>query len=235
MADPEKAKARLHRLLKKEFGSAVSATGRGTWVTTSSLPHEIRLERSAGVEFLRVSAGVLMGVRQTKALLVTINELNVQRALTKRMWVDGKVLVAAEQPLGSLRPGDIEQLVSAVLCCARLDASALAQHGGTDTTRLVRDFVGEINSWPELLHASGAATKRELAVWIDEMTGSNCWIDNDSDPRGGPIICIGVRGTQVVFPFDLPTLVRNVEDLMKALEEEEEEDHDDDGGVAGRA
>lgn len=223
----DKAHVRLHRLLKRDLGLAVSKTGRGTWTTTSSLPHEIRIESSAGVEFVRVSAGAVIGVRQTKALLETINELNVRRALTKRMWMDDKVLIVAEQPLASLRPGDLEHLVSAVLGCARLDASLLANRGGRATTDLARDYVSEINSWPKLLRVSGTATERELAVWIDGMTGSDCWIDHDSDPEGGPIVVIDGRGTQLSWPFHLMSLFRDVEDLMKTLEEEQEDDEDE--------
>ena len=223
-----KARRRLHRLLEQDLGTAVTQTSWGTWTTTSSLPHEIRIERSAGVDFVRVSAGVVIGVRQTKALLETINDLNVHRALTKRMWMDGKVLVVAEQPLASLRRGDLEKLVSAVLCCARLDASLLAMHGGKVSTELARDYVSELNSWPELLQASGTATERELAVWIDAMTGSDCWIDNDSDPEGGPIIAINGRGSQSAWPFNMMSLLRDVEDLMATLEEERQQEDDED-------
>ena len=224
MTVDDKTRRRLHRLLKQDLGTAVTKSAWGTWMTTSSLPHEIRIERSAGVDFVRVSAGVVIGVRQTKALLKTINDLNVHRALTKRMWMDDKVLVVAEQPLASLRCGDLEHLVSAVLCCARLDASLLAIHGGRATTDLARDPVAEIHSWPELLQASGTATERELAVWIDEMTGSDCSIDNDSDPQGGPIVVIDCQGTQLAWPFNLMSLFRNVEDLIATLQDDLEDD-----------
>jgi hypothetical protein len=224
VTDDDKSQARLHRLLKRDLGEAVSKTGRGTWTTTSSLPHEIRIERSAGVDFVRVSAGAVVGVRQTKALLECLNDLNVHRSLTKRIWIDNKVLIVAEQPLASLRSGDLEHLVNAVLCCARLDASLLADHGGRVTTTLARDYVSEINSWAELLRASGTATDRELAVWIDEMAGSDCWIDITSDPDGGPFVVIGGRGTQTSWPFNLMSLLRDVEDLIQTLEEEQEDD-----------
>lgn len=223
----DRIQRRLHRLLLQDLGATVTKTSWGSWMTTSSLPHEIRIESSAGTDFVRVSAGVVIDVRQTKALLETINDLNGYRALTKRMWVDGKVLVVAEQPLASLRRGDLEHLVSAVLCCARLDASLLAMHGGRVTTDVARDYVSELNSWSELLQASGTATERELAVWIDEMTGSDCWLDNDSDPEGGPFVVVESRGTQLSWPFNLMSLFRDVEDLMATLEDEHEAEEDD--------
>ena len=227
MTDDGKAHVRLHRLLKQDLGVAVSKTGRGTWTTTSSLPHEIRLDSSAGVEFVRVSAGAVIGVRQTKGLLETINVLNVSRALTKRIWIDGKVLVVAEQPVASLRRGDLENLTSAVLCCTRLDAPLLAQHGGRPTTEpppaLAPDIVKELNSWSDLLQASGTATARELAVWLDELTGSDCWIDTE-ELDSGPIVGIGGTGTDVLWPFNLTSLFRRVEDLMASSDADEDVD-----------
>lgn len=227
MTVDDKTRQRLHRLLKQDLGAAVAYSPRGTWTTTSSLPHEIRIESSAGVDFVRVSAGAVIGVRRTKALLQTINDLNVRRALTKRMWIDDKVLVVAEQPLASLRRGDLEHLVSAVLCCARMDASLLAMHGGKVTTDLALDYVRELNSWPELLQASGTATERELAVWIDEMTGSDCWVDNDLVAEESLFVYIKNRGIGSSWPFNLMCLLGNVEDLIEILEEEKEDDDDE--------
>ena len=37
MSDHDKDHVRLHRLLKRDLGPAVTKTERGTWVTTSSL------------------------------------------------------------------------------------------------------------------------------------------------------------------------------------------------------
>ena len=232
MSDHDKDHVRLHRLLKRDLGPAVTKTERGTWVTTSSLPHEITMHSAAGVEFVRVSAGAVVGVRLTKAMFESINDLNVHRALTKRIWIDSKVLVVAEQPLASLRPGDLEHLVSDVLCCARLDAPLLACHSGTVTTEVVGDYVSDLNTWPELLRASGTATERELAVWLDEMIGVSCWIDNDSDPQNGPMFFIGGRGTQVEWPFNLMRVFRDIEDLRDTLQEEQEQEQEnDDAGL----
>lgn len=152
-SDPDQ---RLHQLLKRAFGTEVERNERGTWTTTSSLPHEIRLHHQAGIELVRVSAGALVGTRPTKALLATVNLLNVDRALTRTIVVDGKVLVVAEMPVRSLGTGDLEHLVSTVFCCARLDAPLLALHGGTPSTVMQpRDWDVELDSWQDLYQATG--------------------------------------------------------------------------------
>ena len=216
----DRTRRRLQRLLRDDLGAAVTTTDWGTWTTTSSLPHEIRLETDTGVEFVRVSAAAVLGVRETRALLAALNALNVRRVLTKWIWGAGTVLVVAEQPVASLRPGDIENLVSGVLCCARLDGYQLASHGGQVTSGRVPDVVGELSSWSDLLQASGTATERELAVWIDQLTGSDCWIDNDSHPEDGPIVVIGDRGLPLSWPLNLMSLLADTEYLMGVLEEE---------------
>jgi hypothetical protein len=80
-SDTEK---RLHRLLKHDLGEAVRRNKRGTWTTTSNLPHEIRLHVQSGVELVRISAGVVVGTKPTKRLLAEINELNTSRAFSRR-------------------------------------------------------------------------------------------------------------------------------------------------------
>lgn len=220
MTADSRSHRRLHRLLRQDLGGAVSRTAWGTWTTTSSLPHEIRLGTTAGVEFVRVSAAVVLGVPATKALLVTINELNVHRALTTRLWVDDTVLVVAEQPLSALRRGDLENLVSSVLCCGRLDAPHLAGHGGRVTTDATRDLVSEASSWVELFRLSGTATERELALWIEQMSGESCWLDSDAEPEDGPVLCIGNRGLLCSWPCSLGSVLSDVEYLTGVLEEE---------------
>ena len=75
---------------------------------------------TSGIELVRVSAGAVVGTRSTKPLLRAINSLNVERAYSRRILVEDKVLVVAELPLASVRRGDLKQLVSMVLSCARL-------------------------------------------------------------------------------------------------------------------
>src|SRR5688572_30129312 len=123
------SRKRLHRLLKRDLGPIVARSASG-WTTTSNLPHEIRLHTEGGVDLVRVSAGMVVGTKRSKALLRAVNGLNVERAFTRRFVVDGKVLIVAEMPVHSLRKGDLEHLVSMVFCLARLDAPALALHGG---------------------------------------------------------------------------------------------------------
>lgn len=225
-AEDSKAHVRLHRLLKRDLGAAIAKNERGTWTTTSSLPHEIRPHSEAGVELVRVSAGAVIGVRQTKALLETVNTCNVERALTRTIWIDGKVLVSADMPLASLRRGDLEHLISAVFCCARLDAPALAQHGGRPTTEpppaLAPDFEEELHSWSDLLRASGTATQRELAVWLDQLTGADCWIDRESFPGEGPVVVIDQTGTCLEWPFTLGYMVHETEELMQTVDDDEQ-------------
>ena len=173
-----KSQKRLHRLLELDLGEAVSRTKRGTWTTTSNLPHEIRLHTQSGLDLVRVSAGMVVGTKTSKRLLAEMNELNTTRAFSRRILVDGKVLIVAEMPVASLRTGDLEQLVSMILCLARLDAPMLAEHGGRPVTdpppELAPDFTTTLNSWCDVLQASGTATARELAVWLDGLVGCDC-------------------------------------------------------------
>jgi len=160
---------RLHRLLKHDLGKAVSRTRRGTWTTTSNLPHEIRLHTQAGVELVRISAGIVIDTEPSKKLFVEMNRLNAERAFSRRILIDGKILVVAEMPVASLQEGDLENLVSMVCCFARLDAEALAEYGGRPVTdppaALDPKFDTPFNNWWDVLRASGTATARELAVW----------------------------------------------------------------------
>lgn len=166
--DPHK---RLHRLLKRDLAPAVSKTGRGTWTTTSSLPHEIHLHRQASVDLVRVSSGMVLDVKASKPLLKELNSLNLLHAFSRRFVADAKVVVVAEMPVASLRRGDLEELVSMVLCFARLDAPLVAVHGGRPVTdpppSLAPDLEVPLHRWGDVLRASGTATRRELAVWID--------------------------------------------------------------------
>lgn len=145
---------------------------------------------------VRVSAGVVVGAKPSKALLKDLNALNVQRSFSRRIIGDGKVLVVAEMPVASLRKGDLEHLVSMVFCCARLDAPMLAEHGGHPVTdpppALAPDFDSELQDWTDVLRANGTATDRELAVWLDDLVGCYCWIDRDDD---SVTVVIGLIGT----------------------------------------
>src|SRR4051812_44546352 len=142
---------RLHRLLKQDLGAAVSRTEWGTWTTTSNLPHEIRLHTQSGLELVRVSAGMVVGTKPTKRLLEGINWLNAERAFSRRILGEGKVIVVAEMPLASVRKGDLEQLVSMIMCTARLDAPTLAEHGGRPVTdpppALAPDLTRVLHNW----------------------------------------------------------------------------------------
>lgn len=223
MTEESKLHLRLHRLLKRDLGKQVMKTERETWATTSSLPHEIRLHTEAGVDLVRVSAGAVVGVRQTKALLETINTCNVERARTRTMWIDEKVLIAAEMPLASLRRGDLAQLVSMVFCCARLDAPRLALHGGKPTNHpppaLAPDFEKELFCWSDLMAASGTATQAELLVWIDQQTGSDCIMDREPSPGEGPTVIIEGHGIGLEWPFPLSLMLSQVEELLEAVDD----------------
>jgi len=207
--DEGKARRRVWKLLQKDLGAAAVTTGRGTWSTTSGLPHEIRVQTQAGRQFVRVSAGMVTDVRATKAFLNEINDLNILRGLSRRILVDGTVLVVAEMPVASLRKGDLEELISMVLCCARLDAPLLAAHGGTSVTSpppsAAIDFGGIVESWDDLLRMSGTATKRELTVWLDDLAGSDCWIDNTN--QEAVVVVHGAHGRGATYPFALHELV----------------------------
>jgi len=222
---------RLHRLLKQDLGKAVKRTKRGTWTTTSNLPHEIRLHTQAGVEMVRVSAGIVIDTKPSKALFAQMNRLNVERALSRRILVDGKVLVVAEMPVDSLHPGDLEHLVSMVCCFARLDAAALAEHGGRPVTdppaAIAPDFTMPLDTWWDVLRASGTATKRELAVWLDELTGSDCWIDRYDDTV---VVVINGTGIGSAYPCTLEDLRQAAIDgeCAEDDEEDDEEEPEDD-------
>jgi hypothetical protein len=228
---PETPDARLHRLLKRELGALVRRTKRGTWTTTSNLPHEIRIHEEAGVALVRVSAGMVLDVKPSKALLKELNALNTRRAFSKRIIIDRKVLLVAEMPVASLRKGDLEQLVSMVFCLARLDAPLVAAHGGKAVTEpppaLAPDLDSMVESWPDVLRASGTATARELAVWLDGLGGCDCWIDHD---KSGVTVVIQGIGTVSEYPFRLEELRRAAEDFK--YDEDEKEDDDEDAGVA---
>ena len=212
---------RLHRLLKRDLGPIVTRSASG-WTTTSNLPHEIRLLSEGGIDLVRVSAGMVVGTKRSKALLRAINDLNVERAFTRRFVVDGKVLIVAEMPVRSLRKGDLEHLVSMVFCLARLDAPALALHGGWPVTdppaELEPDFDALLTSWEDVLRASRTATECELAVWLDELVGCDCWIDRDED---SVIVAMDGHGLGTTYPFTLNELR---ETAVELLNEERGED-----------
>lgn len=212
---------RLHRLLKNDLGKAVRRTKRGTGLTTSSLPHEIQLHTQAGLDLVRISAGMVVGVKPTKALLREINALNTSRTFSRRIVIDDKLLIVAEMPVHSLRKGDLEQLVSMVFCLARLDAPALAGHGGRAATDppTKPDFCRTLHGWWDELSASETATARELAVWLDALVGCDCWIDRDDE---SVIVVLEGTGTGSLYPCTLTDLRSAVEDLMAQLGEDDD-------------
>lgn len=216
----------MHRLLKRDLGAQVSRTERGSWVTTSSLPHEIQIQRVAGIDFVRVSAGAVVNVRETRALLSAMNELNLARALIKLMWMDRKVLAVTERPLASLKRGDLEEMVSTVMCCTRLDAEFLATHGGRPTTSppaaLGPDLQSEAECMSDLYRFSGTATERELLVWIEDMCGIDCWMDSGSFEEG-PVFGIGTNGMVMDWPFNFFKLFLDVEEHKREYGDDDDE------------
>jgi hypothetical protein len=220
--DKTESYRRLHRRLRREL-AIVQRTEWGTWTTSSNLPHEIRLHRQAATEFLRVSAGMVVGVRPTKALLMDVNMLNIERAFTRRIVADGKIVVVAEMPVASLRPGDVDDLVSIALSFARLDAPILAVHGGHAVTdppaALAPDVHHQLDSWTDVLRASGTATEREFNVWLDAWSGIDCWLDSDDSS-----LTVVLDGTGQVneYPFRLMDLKDSLESLQDQADEASE-------------
>jgi hypothetical protein len=166
---------------------------------------------------------MVMGIKPTKALLEQVNDLNVERALSRRIVIDGKVLVVTEMPLRSLRPGDLDDLLSMVLCCARLDAPLFERFGG----RLVTDPPGDlapdvhrpVHSWQEALEASRTATVREFTAWLDAWAECDCWIDRDDE---SVVVVLGQSGEGNGYPFRLADLRESVEHLQVRAEEADE-------------
>lgn len=220
--DETKSHRRIHRRLRREL-ALVQRTERGTWTTSSNLPHEIRLHRQARTDYLRVSAGMVVGVRPTKALLMDVNMLNIERAFTRRVVGDGKILVVAELPVASLRPGDIDDLVSITLSFARLDAPILAVHGGRPVTdppaSLAPDVHRQLSTWQDVLRASGTATEREFNVWLDDWSGIDCWLDRDESSL---TVVLDVTGQGNEYPFCLKDLKDSLESLQEQADDESE-------------
>ncbi len=205
---------RLDRLLKRDLGPAVSATGRGTWVTSSSLPHEISLRSQAGVDLVRIAASGVIGVKKTKALLDNLNYLNVKRSWRRLIRTDGVVLGAAEMPVTSSKPRDLVRLVECVLCTIRLDAPDLQlAHGGVLTLAPpggpIPDLERDLHNWADLLAASGTATEGELSVYLDAETGANTYIDL-ADPDVPVVVIIGKNGIGQEWPFTLKDMLDSV-------------------------
>ena len=217
------AHTRLHRRLKRELECSVERTEPASWVTSSRLPHQIRLHEEAGVELVRVSAGMVVGAKPTKALLEQVNFLNAERAFTRRIVEDGMVIIIAEMPLASLRRGDLEQLISMVHCLARLDAPLLAVFGGRSVTdfsaALSPDVDRQVESWQDLLQASGTATLKELQVWLDGWASCDCSIDRDVDS-----VTVVLEGTGRVSDYPFPRY--QLRDDVQALQEEQEDKSD---------
>lgn len=223
---PEDSEAhrRLHRRLRREL-VGVQRTERGTWMTTSNLPHEIRLHRQAGTDYVRISCGMVVGVRPTKALLMDINTLNTERTFARRLVGGGNVIVVAEMPIASLRAGDLEELVSLVMCFARLDATFLACRGGRPVTdpppALQPDVERSLDNWEDVLRASGTATQREFNVWLDDWSGIECWLDRD---EASLTVVLDTVGQVNEYPFRLLDLKESLESLQEQADSEDESD-----------
>src|SRR3954447_8979845 len=219
--DETEAGRRLHRRLRRELHT-VERTKFGTWTTSSNLPHEIRLHRQAGADYVRVSAGTVVGVRATKALLTEVNFLNIERAFTRRIVGDGNVVVVAEMPLASLRPGDLDDLVSITLSFARLDAALLATHGGRPVTEppeaLAPELDRQLHSWRDVLLASRTATRREFNVWLDDWCGVDCWLDLED---ASLVVAIGQIGQGNEYPFCLLDLRDALDSLQEQADDED--------------
>ena len=110
-----------------------------------------------------------------------------------------------------------------VLCFARLDAPLVALHGGRPVTlpppAMAPDLERPLHTWSDVLQASGTATRRELAVWIDAEAGCDCWIDEDGDSL---VVAMGMGGTGLTYPVTLS-------DLLQVAEDMEPEEYDEDG------
>lgn len=222
--EDSEAHRRLHRRLRRAL-IGLQRTEWGTWTTLSNLPHEIRLHRQAGTDYVRVSAGMVVGVRTTKALLADVNMLNTERAFARRLVGEGKIIVVAEMPFASLRAADLDSLVSLVLCFARLDAAFLARHGGRPVTEppeaLEPDVERSLESWHDVLEASGTATHREFNVWMDAWSGIDCWLDRDEWSL--PVVLDSI-GQPNEYPFRLVDLKESLESLQEQADDEDEAD-----------
>jgi hypothetical protein len=168
---------------------------------------------------------MVIGAKTTKKLLEDVNWLNAERAFSRRILGEDKVIVVAEMPMASVRTGNLEQLVSMIMCTARLDAPMLAKHGGRSVTdpppSLTPDFETPLHSWWDVLRASGTATDRELAVWLDDTAGCDCWIDRDEESVS---VVVGRTGTVSQYPCTLQDLVDAAKDLEESEDDEEEEE-----------
>lgn len=97
-----------------------------------------------------------------------------------------------------------------VVCLARLDGPGLQAHGGRLTTTARASRTGPITCWEDLLRATGTATARELAVWGDDQTGVDCWIDATDDS----VVCVVIdrSGTGCAYPFQLEEFLETATD-----------------------
>lgn len=76
---------------------------------------------------------------------------------------------------------------------------------------LAPDLESELTSWEDVLRASGTATARELATWLDALVGCDCWIDRDDE---SVVVVIDGRGLGNEYPFTLGALREAAEDLL---------------------
>lgn len=162
---------------------------------------------------------MVLGIRPTKALLEQVNDLNVERAFCRRIVVDGKVLVVAEMPEASLRPWDLDELLTTVFCFARLDAPLFARFGGRLVTdppeHLAADVLRPVHTWQELLSASRTATVREFTTWLDQWADCDCWVDRDEESL---IVVLGQHGEGNDYPFRLLDLRESVASVRASAE-----------------
>ena len=82
-------------------------------------------------------------------------------------------------------------------------------HGGRLTTTARASRTGPITCWEDLLCATGMATARELAVWVDDQAGVDCWIDATDS-----VVCVVIdrSGTGCAYPCQLDELLETETD-----------------------
>lgn len=124
-------------------------------------------------------------------------------------------------PLASIRPGELEFLVNLVLCTARLDAVFLSRFGGKSTSDIAsvpsEAFDRNLNSWADVLEASGTATAGEFGVWLDELTGEDCFVDPEPSPGEAPAVGVmyGPIYSLDPWPITLSKILCEVRDSVQ--------------------
>jgi hypothetical protein len=165
-----------------------------------------------------------MGIKPTKALLEQVNELNVARAFSRRIVIDGKVLVVRR--CRCVRSARVTSTISSAWCSvarASMPRSSGGSAGGsslTPRTASLPDLERPVHSWREVLQASRTATVREFTAWLDAWAGCDSWIDKDDE---SVTVVLRQHGEGNEYPFPLADLRDSVERLQAQAEEDEED------------